>query len=180
LNLETPSFEHKELRWNDSPGPTYSPQVAEQLLQNRYLNVLPSIRYTLPRLKKSRVFQKTVESLRKKGWLDWHILTAVSAATTTERLNQFTKDENDPEKINEIANTLSKEKAEWKPVPLNIFSEGILFHCLQTCMLSTIDVIGLECHQLTPDFYAIEDFLRHRYNYWKDDVPHKDPFKKRA
>ncbi|MDT7687885.1 MAG: hypothetical protein QOE46_644 [Acidobacteriota bacterium] len=43
-------------------------------------------------------------------------------------------------------------------------------------MLSTIKVLGLECHQMTPDFEAIEHFLRYRYNFWSDDIPHKDPF----
>jgi hypothetical protein len=169
-------FEHEELRWNEQLGMTYSRQQAEQLLQNRYVNVLPSIRYTLPRLRKSPVFKKTVDSLRKKGWLDWHILTAVSGATINERLNQLTKDESDPEKINEIWETLSEEKSEWKPVPLSIFHEDTLLFCLHTSMLSTIKVLGLECHQMTPDFEAIEHFLRHRYNFWSDDIPHEDPF----
>jgi hypothetical protein len=43
-------------------------------------------------------------------------------------------------------------------------------------MLSTLKGLGLECHQLTPDFDGIEEFLRHRYNYWTDDLPHSDPF----
>jgi hypothetical protein len=177
--INSPLFEHEELRWNDQPGPTYSRQEAEQLLHNRYVNVLPSIRYTLPRLRKSPVFKKTVESLRKKGWLDWHILSAVSAATINERLNQIAKNENDPKKVNEISMTLNKEKAKWKPVPLDIFHEGTLLFCLHTSLLSTLKVLGLECHQMTPDFDAIDNFLRYRYNYWSDDVPHGDPFKRR-
>ena len=43
-------------------------------------------------------------------------------------------------------------------------------------MPSTLAVVGLESHQVTPDFRAIEEFLRHRYNYWTDDLPHADPF----
>lgn len=100
----------------------------------------------------------------------------MSGATINERLNQLTKDESDPKKINEVWATLSEEKAEWKPVPLRIFHEDTLLFCLCTNMLSTIKVLGLECHQMTPDFEAIEHFLRYRYNFWSDDIPHKDPF----
>jgi hypothetical protein len=177
--IESPLFEHEELRWNDRPGPTYNREEAEQALQRRYINVLPSIRYTLPRLRRSRIFMRTVESLRQKGWLDWHILCAVSAATMTERLNQRMKaDDNDPNKINEIWMTLSEEKPKWKPVPMDIFHEDTLYHCLQTSMVSTLQGLGLECHQVTPDFNAIDGFLRYRYNYWSDDIPHTDPFAK--
>lgn len=178
--IESPLFEYEELRWNDRPGPTYNREEAEQVLQRRYTNVLPSIRYTLPRLRRSRIFMSTVESLRQEGWLDWHILCAVSAATMTERLNQRMRaDDNDPNKINEIWMTLSEEKPKWKPVPMDIFHESTLYHCLQTSMVSTLQGLGLECHQVTPDFDAIDDFLRYRYNYWTDDIPHTDPFVKR-
>jgi hypothetical protein len=37
------------------------------------------------------------------------------------------------------------------------------------------EVVGLESHQVTRDFPAIE-FLRPRYNYWTDDLPHADPY----
>ena len=176
--IKFPLFAHEELRWNDQPGPNYSREEAEELLQRRYTNVLSSIRHTLPRLRKSPIFKATVESLRKKGWLDWHILSAVSAATMNERLNRRMKaNDNDPDKINKVWGILSKENPKWKPVPIDIFNEGILYHCLQTSMLSTIEGLGLECHQMTPDFDAIDNFLRYRYNYWSDDIPHKDPFK---
>lgn len=47
---------------------------------------------------------------------------------------------------------------------------------LRFSMISTIRVLGLELRQETPDFKGIEHFLRHRYNYWTDDIAHADPF----
>lgn len=173
---KVPSFEHEDLRWNDSPGPTYDRSSAEQALRNRYERIMPSIRYTLPRLLRVPSFRQTIESLRQEGWLDWHILTAVSCATINERLNREPTDEHDPEALDQVYQTLSEEKEEWEPVPLNIFEPGVLQFCLHTSMLSTLKVLELECHQLTPDFHAIEEFLRHRYNYWTDDLPHTNPF----
>jgi len=46
-------------------------------------------------------------------------------------------------------------------------------------MPSTLAVLNLECRQHTPDLKTIEHFLRHRYNYWIDDIEHEDPFKER-
>jgi hypothetical protein len=174
--FNVPVFEHKELRWNNSPGPTYDRSSAEQALKNRYERIMPSIRYTLPRLLEVPRFRRTIANLRQKGWLDWHILTAVSGATMNERLNREFADEHDPERVTELYRGLSEEKEEWEPVPLNIFEEGVLLFCLYTNMPSTLKGLELECHQLTPDFEGIEEFLRHRYNYWTDDLPHSDPF----
>ena len=53
------------------------------------------------------------------------------------------------------------EKEEWEPVPLARFDEGVLRFCLHTSMPSTLAGVGLESHQLTPDFPAIEEFFRH-------------------
>jgi hypothetical protein len=169
-------FEHRELRWRDEPGPTYDWAAAERALTRRYELVLPSIRYTLPRLLKLVEFRTTIDSLRKKGWLDWHILTAVSGATVNERLNRRAKDKNDQRELRRIIKTLEKERKAWVPVPKDIFEEGVLFYCLHLSMLTTTGGVGLEIHQLTPDFEAIEQFLGHRYNYWTDDIPHADPF----
>jgi hypothetical protein len=172
-----PIFEHEDLRWNDSAGPTYDRSSAEQALRNRYDNIMPSIRYTLPRLLKTPAFRRTIKSLREKGWLDWHILTAVSCATINERLNRESKEEHDPQKLEDVYFAFAQEQKDWAPVRLDIFEEGILLYCLHTSMLSTLNGLELECHQLTPDFEGIEEFLRRRYNYWTDDLPHQDPFR---
>lgn len=171
-----PTFEHEELRWNDDPGPTYSRSSVDLALKNRYEKILPSIRFTLPRLLKIPEFHQTISKLRQEGWLDWHILTAISAATMNERFNRKYAHVNDPEKVDVLYRQLDIEKEEWEPVALARFDEGVLRFCLYSSMPSTLAVVGLELHQVTPDFPAIEEFLRHRYNYWTDDLPHADPF----
>lgn len=173
---EVTLFEHRELKWKDGPGPTYDRSAAESALIRRYDFVMPSIRYTLPRLLKLEEFRTTIDKLRGKGWLDWHILTAVSGATVNERLNRRAKDKKDQRELDRIAKTLEKEQKEWAPVPTEIYQEDVLLYCLYLSMLATLEIIELESHQLTPDFEAIEHFLRHRYSYWKDDVRHADPF----
>lgn len=175
-NYKVPTVEHEELRWNDGPGPTYSRSSVDLALKNRYEKILPSIRFTLPRLIKTPEFHQTIAKLRQEGWLDWHILTAISGATMNERFNRKYGHVNEPEKVDVLYRRLGVEKEEWEPVPLARFDEGVLRFCLHTSMPSTLAGVGLESHQVTPDFPAIEEFLRHRYKYWTDDLPHADPF----
>ena len=47
---------------------------------------------------------------------------------------------------------------------------------LKISQMATLKFLGLECHQQTPDFDAISDFLGYRFNYWTDDVEHENPF----
>ncbi len=170
------NFVPAELEWKKDLGPTYSNEKADEYLKNRYENVMPSIRFTLPRLLKSEQFHSTVQLLRSQGWLDWHILTAVSAATITERLNKKFLSQPSFEELNKAFDELRVEGEDWAPVDATVFSAETLRFCLITSMMDTIRLIGLECRQVTPDFEAIEKFLAERYRYFVDDVDHEDPF----
>ena len=68
---------HDEISWNDGPGPTYSRPKAYKLLETRYLNLAKGLRVTREVLASSDEFRPTVEALRARGWLDWHILTSI-------------------------------------------------------------------------------------------------------
>ena len=74
---EGSSKAHQELSWQDGLGPTYSRDRAKELLHTRYLNLAKSLRLTVVMLGSSEHFRPTADSLRSKGWLDWHILTAI-------------------------------------------------------------------------------------------------------
>ena len=148
--------EHEELKWLDGPGPGYNKETAEKYLKNRYETMTKSIKHTLKRLLRNSEFRSTVRRLRSDGWLDWHILNSVYAAVMNYQ------------PIGASAHL----------VPLSEFREEKLRQYQRFNMLATLDVLSehLECRQRTPDFKAIDHFLRHRYNYWSDDIEHTDPF----
>ncbi|WP_420621947.1 hypothetical protein [Candidatus Poriferisodalis sp.] len=85
-SLEGTLSEHEELRWQDSPSPTYSKDTANELLHYRYRTVPQSLRITLTRLLATRQFLLVVARLRSEGWLDWHILTAAMNIALNYRL----------------------------------------------------------------------------------------------
>jgi hypothetical protein len=74
----------------------------------------------------------------------------------------------------EYINRLERET--WTPVPMSEFTEKKFYMYHRTNMISTLRLLGLECRQATPDFEAIDHFLRVRYNYWTDNIEHTDPF----
>ncbi len=168
---------HNELRWQQGPGPTYSKDKANQLLQTRYDNLAKSLRFTIEVLASSEEFQQTVETLRARNWLDWHILTAILSIVMNYR---FPADPLNP--ISEEAEkemfeaAFQLESATAKPVPIGFFSLDKMDNHRCFAMLPLLNHWGLELQQETPDFPAIERLLAKRYGYWDDDVPHDDPF----
>ena len=168
---------HNELRWIDGPGPTYSPDRANKLLETRYLNLANGLRITVPALASFEEFRRTLETLRARGWLDWHVLTAIlniviNYRSPINRSNMVTE-----EARKEMRGAaLRAESGTDAPVPVGLFTVDSMDHNRQLSMLSLVKIWGLECRQMTPDIAAIEQLLADRYGYWDEDVMHKNPF----
>jgi len=169
-----------ELAWKGHPGPGYSKKKALTLVRNRYANVMPRIQFTLTRILLEPQVMKTISGLRQDGWPDWHILSAIAAATLNYRFNQLRDSFDSQEAMERAWTEVTTEWAEWEPVPSAVFTRENLIRELRMTMLSTLQIFGLECHQQTPDIEAIDHFLSVRYNYWNDDVEHQDPFAARG
>ena len=168
---------HGELRWQDGPGPTYSRDKANELLRTRYLNLAKSLRLTVVMLGSSEQFRPTVDSLRSKGWLDWHILTAIFNIVVNYRFPE--ERFNPPSKATQremIQAAFRAESATAEPVPIGAFTPDAMNDNRQRAMMPLLNYWGLECQQMTPDIPAIERLLADRYGYWDDDVPHDDTF----
>lgn len=170
--------EHKDLAWFDGTGPGYSKETAEEYLENRYARSVIPIRYTIRRLLKHPEFISTVERLRADGWLDWHILTSVLAAAINYRVMQSSESRQDTYAHNKLFQKIMNEPEQENStqIPWGEFTEDKLRMHQRFNMLPTLKMLGLECRQTTPDFEAIDHFLRFRYNYWTDDIEHTDPF----
>ena len=166
-----------ELRWQDGPGPTYSHDKAKELIQTRYENLAASLRITVAMLASSEKFRPTVEKLRARGWLDWHILDAIFNLVMNYRFPSDHLDSFSEEAQKEmLEQAFGPESATAEPVPIGLFTFEKMNKYRQIAMLILLNRWGLECQQETPDFPAIERLLTKRYGYWDDDVPHDIPF----
>ena len=166
----------EELRWQDGPGPTYSRDKAIELLRTRYENLAQFLRFTAVVLSSADEFKPTVQALRADGWLDWHILTAIANITLNYRF-PLSSTHTSEKILREMMQSASNpESATADPVPVSQFTLERMRTARHAAMLNLLTHWGLECHQRTPDFPAIERLLAARCGYWDEDVPHADPF----
>jgi hypothetical protein len=170
--------EHEELGWRDGPGPGYDVDEARDAIRRRYENSLAPIRHTLPRLVNDPRFCALVSQLREEGWKDWHILQALANAAANERLNRkLGPNAWGPETMTLMRQLMDEEetKEESEKLPDSVFSEENLRIYLKTAITGFATYSGLESHQRTPDFSALERLLTERYGF-KDDVEHDGVF----
>lgn len=176
---EHPARPAPELELVTTPGPTYSQDEAESMLRNRY-DMLPSLAaFTLPRLNADPSFRNVLADLRHRGWLDWHLLTAVTNITMNFRVRAagaLDRPPSDEERRRLGEEARRPETADMPVVPLSLFTAEAMEYARRVAMLHLVQHWRLECHQSTPDFPAIARLLADRYGYWTDDIPHDDPF----
>ena len=174
--LEGTFASSEELCWQKGPGPTYSSEKARQFLQTRYEALAQSVRITAVVLHRSEEFRTTLQALREDGWLDWHILTAISNIAMNYRFPLSAMPPTEEYLREMYRSASSPESATAPPVPISQFTPERMQTMRQAAMMSLLNNWELECHQRTPDIRAIEGLLAARYGYWDEDVPHEDPF----
>ncbi|OLS13020.1 MAG: hypothetical protein RBG13Loki_3380 [Promethearchaeota archaeon CR_4] len=179
-NMKFRLWASKELGWISPPGPTYSKEGAQIALQKRYEKSSQAIKLTLPKLLKSSEILQSIQSLKDDGWLDWQIMLALANITLNYRLNI---EGLDPLKNRSIYQTrmledFEKDESETAiNVPLGEYTKENIIAYFHMNMLASVRALELEHHQRTPDIPAIKRFLKERYKYFEDDIPHKDPFR---
>jgi hypothetical protein len=168
--------EYEELSWYDGPGPGYSKAASMKWVKNRYELLTPPIALTLELLKENENFLRVVGQLRADSWLDWHILSCINGIALNYKTAAMHPDsQRDPALLKQFFGALMRrpESPDDPVVPLGLFTAEKMREQLGWNMLPTLKLRGLECHQRNPDMRAIDHFLRHRYNYWTDDIKHE-------
>ena len=176
--IEFPIKENEELEWFSGPGPGYDKEKSKRHVKNRYDRLIIPIKHTIKRLANNPTFFQIVGKLKSEGWLDWHILAAVMSATVNYRVNQILSAGSNSKQHKETFTSImnSPEDIDAIGVPISEYTEKKLKFHQQMNMMSTLKVLELRCKQETPNFKAIDHFLRYRYNYWTDDIEHDDFF----
>src|SRR6266568_3637808 len=153
------------------------PNLLPPTFEKRYRRFARPIERTVKRLASTSEFQVVVAALRADGWKDWHLLCAIFHITMNHRLSQrkiILSPEAEKAAIQRWFSLPEPEDA--LVVPLSEYTEENLRLQMTIYMSAFAETYGLELHQTTPDFSALEDFLKHRYNFWSDDIDHNDPF----
>jgi hypothetical protein len=162
------------------PGPGYQRQTALDTVRNRYANMLPIVRYTLPRLAAEPEFRKTAARLRHEGWLDWHLLTAIANAVGNHRAEQQglrpSPGDTQEQRARILAVMQAPEHRVDSAVPTEAFTEYALRSHLAAAAVSTAHGLGLTVRPGSFNPQALFAVLGERYCYWTDDIEHADLF----
>lgn len=176
-----PPKEHAALAWRQEPGPTYSREAAEEALRRRYEQMPSIVAHTIARLRASNEFRATLAELRSRGWIDWHILSALVTIVGNERLmraglntTDATRTESGREQA--IGLMLQNDGPDDPVLPVSRFNVEEMEAVRQPWLVVYADTWDLRPNGPVSDTGALERFLGDRYGYWTDDVEHEDPF----
>jgi len=147
------------------------------MIERRYKNCIPSIRLTLKIIIPTKRFQSLKNSLRSKGWKDWHILMGLFNFIMNYRMKKLGILGNEDAMTNFQETYIYKEENENSiNIPLSEFTEDNLKFGLETSMPATICALGLSLPKITvikkENLYEILN----KFNYWEDDVDHEPLF----
>lgn len=169
-----PPEENDELPWPSQLGPGYDADAAVEALQNRYRNLTEMTQATVPRLLADGGFGATVRELRERGWLDWHILSAIHSAAASYRMNRDVQAGRRNPTDGRIK--MSPEDPD-DPVPLEEFDLAALeFHHDANNLSSFVKTWNRRVRLEFVPLEAVTEMLRKRYRHYDDDIDHGDPF----
>lgn len=175
--LSSDSFqpvEREHLAPSIATGPGYDRAEALQAIRERYEVANDALRYTLPRLLADEGGRATIVRLRKAGWLDWQILVALVNAAMNWRMQQagIRPDATNPTQIMNLGR--EPETAASPVMPLSVFADDLIDMHLYMQTVSVARRWDLHGRQEAPDEEAMRDLLTRRYQYARDDIPHRD------
>ncbi|MEV7648184.1 hypothetical protein [Arthrobacter sp. NPDC089319] len=164
----------------EQPAPGYDRAEALQAITSRYETLHAPVRLTLRRLASSEAFKRVVEDLRKEGWQDWHLLTAVANIVVNKRavesgINMTTSiSAADVERFRALM--YAEEQSSDSVTPDEAFTIDQMWFHLANAAVATARGWGLEVRFRRLEPKAFTRVLGKRFNYWSDDVPHAPLF----
>jgi rRNA-processing protein FCF1 len=176
--------EDKILEWNSNLSPLYSKEDSLSHIEGRYKNTLKATHLTINHIKTLPGYEIWLKGLREKGWLDWQILLAMFNHVCNYKANRILDGKKFPsEKLwkasfdNAFNEIRKKDESEtYVQFPLDFFTEPDFEMQLNHSLWLVLHTWGLENKASFPNFPAIKDILRHRFNVGIDDIKELSPF----
>jgi hypothetical protein len=149
-----------------------------EMLANRYEALPRLLHRTLAQVSERTDLRAAVTVLRRRGWLDWHILTALANLRGNERLRAAGLDRlNDPEERRRLGEAgFAPEGDGDHDLPTRRTTPDHLDQMRRVALPALVRNWGLELRDPVVDLDALERVLAARYAYWSDDLAHEDPF----
>lgn len=178
LTWNLPS-ENNVMQWKSELSGKYNHDQAIEHIKNRFKNSYDCIHLTLDKFKNNSDFQKFINELRSKGFLDWQIILALmnyildyKAQLELRKGNSDFKSEE--EYVEAMQKTFHKylhmdEKEFPVDFPLEAFKTHEFEIQLRNYPVNVLRAAELENKSRFPNFDAIKEFLDIRFNMKNDN-----------
>lgn len=178
LTWNLPS-ENKVMKWKSELSGKYNHDQAIEHIKNRFKNSYECIHLTLDKFKKNSDFQKFINELRSKGFLDWQIILALmnyilDYKAQLELRNGNSDFKSEEEYLEAMQKTFHKYlHMDEKEFPVNFPLEAFKTHAfeiqLRNYPVNVLRAFELENKSRFPNFDAIKEFLDIRFNMKNDN-----------
>jgi hypothetical protein len=180
LNLPVPN---KVLEGATGISKLYNHQKASQNIINRYKNCYSQVYLTLNKLKADGQFPALINSFRREGWLDWHIIITMRNFILNYKTNLiFKPNPNETEELNKdrfakiFNNILDKHEHDcYVEFPLFAFQTNEFKWMFNDTLIRILESFGLENRAMYPQFSAIKELLENRFNMRIDNPSQQNP-----
>lgn len=168
--------EHPALKWVDGPGPTYSPEVAEDSVRGRYERGSKCVGITVKQLMNAPETRRRLERLRAIGMKDWEILSIIANAAINIRMPIDGDEAPSPEHLKRFRAALETEEQPGMELSPELFTSELIEACRRSFQGAFLSAWGLTLVGAANDSLALETFLIRRYGLRSDDQAHPDIF----
>jgi predicted nucleic acid-binding protein len=185
----TGSFPSKNnvMQWKSELSSKYNHHLAIEHIKNRFKNSYDCIHLTLAKHKGKSDFNKFINGLRSKGFLDWQIILAFMNFIIDYKVQLELRDDNtnfksEEEYVEAVQRTFHKylhmdEKEFPVDFPLEAFETPDFLFQLRNYPVNVLRSFELENKSRFPNLEAIKEFLDIRFNMKNDDDNTYNPLK---
>jgi hypothetical protein len=178
LTWNLPS-ENNVMQWKSELSSKYNHDQAIEHIKSRFKNSYDCIHLTLDKHKSKNDFQKFINELRNKGFLDWQIILALMNFIIDYKAQlELRKGKMDFKSEEEYVEAMQKtfhkylhmdEKDFYVDFPLEAFKSPEFEIQLRNYPVNVLKAVGLENKSRFPNFEAIKEFLDIRFNMKNDN-----------
>lgn len=186
LNWNLPS-ENNVMQWKSELSKKYNQKEAIKHIKNRFKNSYQYIHITLAKYKGNSDFNRFINDLRRKGFLDWQIILGimnfiVDYKTQLEIRKGNTNFKSEEEYVETMQKIFHKnlqmdEKDFLVDFPLRAFKTPEFKIQLNNYPVNVLRAFELENKSQFPNFEAIKEFLDIRFNMKNDNDNTDNPLK---
>lgn len=186
LTWNLPS-ENNVMKWKSELSSKYNHDQSIEHIKNRFKNSYDCIHLTLDKHKSKSDFQKFINELRSKGFLDWQIILALMNFILDYKAQlELRKSNTDFKSEEEYVEAMQKafhkylhmdEKEFPVDFPLEAFKTPEFEIQLRNYPVNVLRAVELENKSRFPNFEAIKEFLDIRFNMKNDNDDTGNPLK---